>query len=287
MRWRDVLGFYLPATIIALVVLFPFLWMLSVALRPEADVYAYPPHLIPRVLAWRNFLRVWTEPSMQIGLQFWNTLVYATVRTFLQLLLSSMAAFVLARYTLPFRNAIFFIVLATVMIPHEVMIIPLFIMVRHIPLAGGNDLFGRGGTGWLNSFPGLILPGIVSGYSIFFLRQFFLTQAPELEDAARIDGCTELGVYWRICLPTAIPALTTLGVFSFQFAWSDFIWPLIITNGDRIKTLQVGLAVLSSADGTQWSLLMASAVIATLPLLALFVLLQRLIVTGISFGVGK
>lgn len=102
------------------------------------------------------------------------------------------------------------------MIPHEVMIIPLFILIRHIPFAGGNDLWGQGGTGWLNSFPGLILPGIVSGYSIFFLRQFFLNQSADLEDAARLDGCGEFGVFWRICLPTAIPALTTLGVFSFS-----------------------------------------------------------------------
>lgn len=173
------------------------------------------------------------------------------------------------------------------MIPHEVMIIPLFILIRHIPFAGGNDLWGQGGTGWLNSFPGLILPGIVSGYSIFFLRQFFLNQSADLEDAARLDGCGEFGVFWRICLPTAIPALTTLGVFSFQFAWSDFIWPLIITSSDHIKTLQLGLATLSGADGTQWSLLMAGALFATLPLIALFVLLQRLILSGISFGVGK
>lgn len=288
-RWllRDVLGFYLPAAIIALVILFPFLWMVSIALRPESDVYAYPPHLFPRVWRWDNLIRVWSDPVMKAGLHFWNTLVYATTRTFLQLLLSSMAAFVLARYEFPYRNAIFFVVLATVMIPHEVMIVPLFILIHRIPLAGGNDIFGQGGTGWLNSFPGLILPGIVSGYSIFFLRQFFLHQSRELEDAARIDGCTEFGVYWRICLPTAIPALTALGVFSFQFAWSDFIWPLIISNGDRIATLQLSLAVLSSADGTQWSLLMATALVATLPLLALFVLLQRFIVTGISFGVGK
>ena len=285
--WRELLGFYLPATVISLVILFPFFWMLSIALRPEPDVFAYPPQFLPRHIAWRNFLRVWTDPRMQIGLEFWNTFVYATVRTFLQLVLSSMAAFVLARYEFPYRNAIFFLVLATVMIPHEVMIIPLFIMIRHMPLFGGNNWLGQGGTGWLNSFPGLILPGIVSGYSIFFLRQFFLTQSRELEDAARIDGCSEFGIYWRICLPTAIPALTALGVFSFQFAWSDFIWPLIVTSGDRIKTLQLGLATLSSADGTQWSLLMAGAVVATLPLLALFILLQRFLMAGISFGVGK
>lgn len=282
-----VLGFYVPATILAALMLFPFFWMVSVALRPEADVHAWPPRLVPERWAFENLVRVWHDPRMQMGLLFWNTLVYATVRTFLQLLLSSMAAFVLARYRFPGRDVIFFLVLATVMIPHEVMLVPLFIMIKHMPLFGGNDWTGMGGRGWLDSFYGLILPGIVSGYSIFFLRQFFLTLPRELEDAARIDGCSELGIWWRICLPMSLPALTTLGVFSFQFAWSDFVWPLIITSTDRIKTMQLGLAVLSSSEGTEWSLLMTSALIATLPLIALFVLLQRFIVTGISFGVGR
>jgi multiple sugar transport system permease protein len=284
---RDWLGFYLPATIIAIVMLFPFFWMISVALRPEPDVYAYPPHLVPQHFQWANFVHIWSDSRMKMGLLFWNTLVYATVRTFLQLLLSSMAAFVLARYRFPGRDVIFFLILATVMIPHEVLVIPLFVMIKHMPLAGGNDWLGLGGTGWLDSFKGLILPGIVSGYSIFFLRQFFLTLPSELEDAARIDGASEFGIYWRITLPMAIPALTTLGVFSFQFAWSDFMWPLIITNTDHIKTIQLGLAVLQSSEGTEWSLLMTGAVIATLPLIALFVLLQRFISTGISFGVGR
>jgi multiple sugar transport system permease protein len=224
---------------------------------------------------------------MSLALEFWNTLIYATVRTFLQLLLSSMAAFVLARYRFPGRNAIFLLVLATTMIPHEVMLLPLYIMMKHVPLAGGNNLWGIGGTGWLDTFCGLILPGVISGYSIFFLRQFFLTLPKELEEAARIDGASEFDVYRRIALPMSMPALTTLGVFSFQFAWSDFLWPLIITSSDRIRTLQLGLAVLSSIDGTQWSLLITGAVVSTLPLISIFVLLQRFIVSGISFGVGR
>lgn len=281
------LGFYIPATIIALLMIFPFLWMLSIAVRPENQVYTYPPRLIPSVFAWDNFTRVWNEPRMQVGLYFWNTLIYATVRTFLQLILASMAAFVLARYQFRGRNLIFILILATVMIPDQVKMVPLFIMLKHVPLAGGNNLMGMGGIGWLDSFPGLILPGVVSGYAIFFLRQFFVTLPRELEDAARVDGCSEFGIYWRITLPMAMPALTALGIFSFQFAWSDFMWPLIITNSERIKTLQLGLATFSSFDGTQWTLLMAGAVIATLPLLAIFALLQRYIVTGINFGVGK
>ena len=267
--------------------IFPFLWMLTISIRPEPLVYTYPPTLVPERFAWSNFVEVWNDPRMRIGLYFWNTLVYATVRTFLQLLLASMAAFVLARYRFRGRNVIFLLILATVMIPDQVKMVPLFIMLKHVPFAGGNDWLGAGGTGWLDSFSGLILPGVVSGYAIFFLRQFFLNQSSELEDAARVDGCSEVGIYWRILLPTTVPALVALGIFSFQFAWSDFLWPLIITSSERVKTLQLGLAMFSSTDGTEWTLLMAGAVISTLPLLALFGLLQRFIVTGVNFGVGK
>ena len=284
---RNLLTFYLPATIIALVMLFPLFWMVSLALRTNAEIFSYPPKLLAFPLQWRHFADIWNDPQLALGLETWNTFVYATLRTFLQLLLSSMAAYVLARFHFPGRDLIFYLILATVVIPHEVMLVPLYIMVKSVPFAGGNDWFGHGGTGWLNSLQGLILPGAVSGYSIFFLRQFFLTLPRELEEAARIDGCSELGIYWRIALPMSIPALTTLGIFSFQFAWSDYTWPLIITSSETARTLQLGLAILSAHDGTDWSMVMTGAVLSTLPLVALFLLLQRFIITGISFGVGK
>jgi len=284
---RNLLTFYIPATIVAAVMLFPLFWMISLALKTNPQIFTYPPKLIEFPLQWQHFVDIWVDRRMNIALQTWNTLVYATVRTFLQLLLSSMAAFVLARYHFSGRNLIFYLVLATVMIPHEVMLVPLYIMVKSVPLFGGNDLFGNGGTGWLDSYAGLILPGIISGYSIFFLRQFFLTLPKELEEAARIDGCSEFGIYWRVALPMSIPALTTLGMFSFQFAWSDYTWPLVTSSSEGSRTLQLGLAIFSSQDGTDWSMLMTAAVISTLPLIAMFVLLQRFIVNGISFGVGK
>jgi multiple sugar transport system permease protein len=284
---RNLLTFYVPATIIAAVMLFPLFWMISLALKTNPQIFTYPPKLVEFPLQWQHFVDIWTDSRMNVALQTWNTFVYATVRTFLQLLFSSMAAFVLARYHFPGRNLIFYLVLATVMIPHEVMLVPLYIMVKSVPLFGGNDLFGNGGTGWLDSYAGLILPGIISGYSIFFLRQFFLTLPKELEEAARIDGCSEFGIYWRVALPMSIPALTTLGMFSFQYAWSDYTWPLVTSSSEGSRTLQLGLAIFSSQDGTDWAMLMTAAVISTLPLVALFVLLQRFIVNGISFGVGK
>ena len=286
-RLRDLCGFYLPAGVVALFMLFPLLWMLSFAVRPLAEVFAYPPHLLPHRYAWRNLLDVWTDPRLQFGLAFWNTTVYATVRTFGQMLLASMAAYVLARFSFPGRSLVFGLVLATMLIPHEVVLITLYLVVKHMPFSGGNDWAGIGGTGWLDSFKGLILPGVVSGYSIFLMRQFMLGIPRELEEAARIDGCGDFAIYWRVVLPLAIPGLATLGAFSFQFAWSDFMWPLIITSTDHIRTLQLGLAIMRSNDGTDWSLLMAGAVLSTLPLIALFLLLQRFITTGLDLGVGK
>ncbi|MCR6636472.1 carbohydrate ABC transporter permease [Devosia sp.] len=284
---RAVLTFYLPATIIAVLMLFPLFWMVSVSLRTNSQIFTYPPAIVVWPPRWENYVDIWNDPRMQMGLQTWNTLIYATVRTFLQLIFSAMAAFILARFHFPGRNLVFYLVLATVMIPDEVMMVPLFLMVKSVPLAGGNDLFGAGGTGWLDTFYGLILPGVISGYSIFFLRQFFLTLPKELEEAARIDGCSELGIFWRVALPMCTPALIALGIFSFQAAWSDFTWPLIISGSPGTRTIQLGLGLMATTDGTDWSMLLTGAVLSTLPLIALFVLLQRFIVTGVNFGVGK
>ncbi len=284
---RAVLTFYLPATIIAVLMLFPLFWMVSVSLRTNSQIFTYPPAIVVWPPRWENYVDIWNDPRMQMGLQTWNTLIYATVRTFLQLIFSAMAAFILARFHFPGRNLVFYLVLATVMIPDEVMMVPLFLMVKSVPLAGGNDLFGAGGTGWLDTFYGLILPGVISGYSIFFLRQFFLTLPKELEEAARIDGCSELGIFWRVALPMCTPALIALGIFSFQAAWSDFTWPLIISGSPGTRTIQLGLGLMATTDGTDWSMLLTGAVLSTLPLIALFVFLQRFIVTGVNFGVGK
>ena len=281
------LAFYAAGVLLAVVVLFPLLWALSTALRPETELYVYPPSLLPSRWAWENFAKVWTDERLHIALYFRNTVIYAVTRTVLQVILSAMAGYVLARYQFRGRELVLAAVVATVMVPYQIKMVPLFVMLKKVPLAGGNDIFGNGGTGWLDSFPGLILPGVVSGYSIFFLRQFFLTIPRELEDAARIDGCNEFAVFSRIILPLALPAIVALTLFSVQFAWSDFEWPLIITSGERIKTLQLGLAVFNSLGEREVTLLMAGSVLATAPMVVLFVAAQKYIATGINVGVGR
>lgn len=281
------IAFYIFASFLGIVIIFPLFWMLSMSLRPEKEVYQYPPRLMPSKLEWSNYVKAWSDPRLQVGICTRNSLIYGVTRAFLQLLLASMAAYILARYEFRGREVIFGAILATVMIPDQVKMVPLFLMLKKVPLAGGNDLYGVGGKGWLDSFPGLILPSVVTGYSIFFLRQFFLTLPKDLEDAARVDGSSEIGIYYRIILPMSTPALVALGLFAFQTAWGDFTWPLIITSSERIKTLQLGLAMFNTLDGVEWTLLMAGAVVSTVPMMVLFTLLQKHLATGISFGVGK
>jgi ABC-type sugar transport system permease subunit len=187
------------------------------------------------------------------------------------------------RLRFPGRGVLFVLVLATLMVPYQVTIIPQFVIIRHMPLFGGNDLLGQNGIGWINSYWGLIVPGAVGAFGIFLLRQFFETLPHELEDAARIDGAGELRIFWQIMLPLAMPAVATLAVFSFQAGWNAFLWPLLITTTDDMRTIQLGLTVFVQQYSTQWDQLMAATVVATLPIIAVFAAGQRLLVRGIAF----
>ncbi len=223
-----------------LTMLLPFLWMLSTSLKPEAQIFASPTW-IPKVWQWGNYAAAMS--AAPFARYFANTLLYAVLVTGSNLLLCSLAAYAFARLRFRGKNVLFVLVLATMMIPAQVTMVPVFIMLKHWPLAGGNDLLGAGGHGLLNSYTGLVLPGAVGAFGIFLLRQFFLTLPRELEDAARLDGCSEFGLYWRIILPLSTPALATLGIFTFTAAWNEFLWPLLITSKDSMKTLQLGLQI--------------------------------------------
>jgi multiple sugar transport system permease protein len=177
---------------------------------------------------------------------------------------------------------LFTIVVATLMVPSQATLVPLFILIKHWPLLGDNDLFGQGGFGMLDTFWALTVPLFATAYGTFLLRQFFLTLPADLEDAARIDGSSEFGIYWRIALPLSGPALATLGIFSFQNMFNDFVWPLVVTRSDAVKTIQVGLAQFRREGTTDWTLLMAGTMIATVPILLVFLLGQRYFTQGIA-----
>ncbi len=265
----------------AVTMLLPFLWMVSTSLKPESQIFSSPTW-IPHVWKWHNYVEA--MQAAPFARYFANTVLYAGLLTLSNLFFCSLAAYAFARLRFRGKNLLFVLVLGTMMIPGQVTMVPVFIMLKHWPLAGGNDLFGGGGHGLLNNYVGLVLPGAVGAFGIFLLRQFFMTLPRELEDAARLDGCSEFAVYWRIILPLATPALATLGIFTFTAAWNEFLWPLLITSKDSMKTLQLGLQIFQTQYTTRWDLLMAGTVVVTIPVLIVFLLGQKYFTRGIAMS---
>ena len=265
----------------AVAMLLPFVWMISTSLKPPDQLFTVPPTWIPRTLVVENYVKAMDAGNF--GRYALNSLFLAVANMLTNVGLSALAGYAFARLAFPGRSALFILVLATLMVPYQVTIIPQFVIIRHIPFFGGNDALGQGGIGWINSYWGLIVPGAVSAFGIFMLRQFFETLPRELEDAARIDGAGEFRIFWQIMLPLATPAVATLAIFSFQAGWNAFLWPLLITTTDDMRTIQLGLTVFVQQYSTQWDQLMAATVVATLPIIAVFALGQRLLVKGIAF----
>jgi multiple sugar transport system permease protein len=265
----------------AVAMLVPFVWMLSTSLKPPDQLFTVPPTWIPRPLQLDTYVKAMSAGNF--GRYALNSLLLAVANMLSNVLLSAFAGYAFARLKFPGREVLFVLVLATLMVPYQVTIIPLFVIVRHIPLFGGNDGLGQGGIGWINSYWGLIVPGAVGAFGIFMLRQFFQTLPVELEDAARIDGAGELRIFWQIMLPLAMPAIATLAIFSFQAGWNAFLWPLLITTTDDMRTIQLGLTVFQQQYSTQWGQLMAATVVATVPVILVFAAGQRLMVRGIAF----
>jgi multiple sugar transport system permease protein len=259
----------------------PFLWMISTSVKPADQLFTVPPTWIPRSPQWDNYVKAMGAGSF--GRYAANSLFLGVANLVTNVLLSALAGYAFARLRFPGRNFLFVLVLATLMVPYQVTIIPLFVIIRHIPLFGGNDFLGQGGIGWINSYWGLIVPGAVGAFGIFMLRQFFQTLPVELEDAARIDGAGELRIFWQIMLPLAMPAIATLAIFSFQAGWNAFLWPLLITTTDDMRTIQLGLTVFVQQYSTQWDQLMAATVVATVPVIVVFGFGQRLLVRSIAF----
>jgi multiple sugar transport system permease protein len=216
-----------------------------------------------------------------------NTTIYAVVSTIGQVTFGAMAGYAFGRLKFRGSNILFILVLITMMIPFQMLLVPLFVMLRHWPLAGGNNLLGIGGQGFVDSLPGLILPNLVTPFGIFLMRQFTLSLPSELADAARIDGANEFQIFYKIMLPLLKPALVTLGIFAFQEAWNDFTWPLVISTTANSRTLQLGLQVFRDQDITDWGPLMAGTAITVLPLLLIFIIGQRYFIEGIALTGSK
>lgn len=261
---------YLSLIVLGFVFLIPFLWMVSTSLTPADQVMTPGRPWIPRDVAWRNYPEALTVLPFQTFLK--NSLIVTSLALIGQVVSASLVAFGFARLRFRGREALFVLVLSTMMIPAQVTLIPTFI------------LFAR--LHWIDTLRPLIVPAFFGGgaFYIFLLRQFFLTVPGELEDAAKIDGCGPFGVFRTVALPLAKPALATVAVFSFVGHWNDFLGPLIYTQSVETKTLALGLNSFRSLHGTEYHLLMAASVAVLLPVLIIFFAAQRYFVRGMIFS---
>jgi multiple sugar transport system permease protein len=252
----------------AFVMTLPFLWMLSTSLKLESQIWLFPPQWIPNPVRWQNYVEALT--ILPFGRYTLNTLLITVLTTTGVLLSSSLCAYGFARMQFPGRDLIFMVVLSAIMIPYAVLLIPQYIMFRTL--------------GWLDSYLPLWVPPWFGGgaFNIFLLRQFFRTIPTELSDAAHIDGASELGIYWRIILPLAAPALATVAIFTVLNTWNDFLAPLVYISSQDKFTLALGLAQFRGLMSTQWHYLMAASTAVILPPLALFLVAQRYFIQGIA-----
>ncbi len=259
--------FYLLLTALVVLINYPFFWMLSTSLKSAKEVYRFPPSLLPDAPIWRNYLDAWK--AARWGRYFLNSTIASVIPAVAQMFFGSLAAFAFAR-KFKGSQALFLLFLGTLMIPGEATMIPNYVIVKNL--------------GWIDTYMALTVPFLASAFGVFLLRQFFLTIPKDLEDAASIDGSGPFRYLFLVVMPLAMPALLTVALFSFMNHWNDFIWPLIVTNKDQMRVIQVGLETYQSEWMTEWTLLMAACTFTTLPVIVLFLLVQRRFIEGITLG---
>lgn len=246
-----------------LLMLTPLLFMFSTSLKDSADIYDL--RLIPAAPTLDNYKAVLSDGRFLRW--FWNSLAIATIVTLSNVFFDSLVGYTLAKFQFRGRYLVFLAILSTLMIPTEMLVIPWYVMAKNF--------------GWLDSYWGIMFPGMMTAFGTFLMKQFFETVPNDFLEAARVDGLNEFTIFWRIALPLVTPALSALAIFTFLSNWTAFIWPLIVTTSKELYTLPVGLASFAVESQIQWELIMTGAALATIPTLAVFLLLQRYIVRGV------
>ncbi len=252
----------------------PFLWLILTSFMSNTQIFSFPPEFIPKSLTADNYIS--TFRNIHVARYFFNSLIVSVITTIGQVIIAAMAGFAFAKLNFKFNEPIFLIILATMMIPPQVNIVPLFYIMKELH--------------WIDTFQALIVPGLFGGFGIFLMRQWFKSMPDALLDAAKIDGCNHLQIFIKIALPLALPAIATLAIFTFITSWNSFMWPLIVTNSDSIRTLPVALASFKGSfrETIEWGQLMACAVITTIPAVGIFLLGQKYFIRGImSAGVKE
>lgn len=259
---------YIVLILIAVIMVVPFLWMLSTSLKTQYDAVKIPPVWIPDPPRWENYVKLFTEqPMFQFML---NTIKIVFFVVLGQLFFSSLAAYSFARISFKGRNVVFFFYIATLMVPGQVTMIPTYLM------------FAKAGL--TDNHLALILPAFFSAFGVFLLRQFFMSLPRELEEAAEIDGCNPFMTYWRIMLPLVVPAMLTLGVFTLMNTWNDYMGPLIYLSSPEKYTMTLGIAYFKGVYTTQWNLVMAGSIVSVVPILIAYLCAQKYFIECIAFS---
>jgi multiple sugar transport system permease protein len=264
--WQDAL---LQAVLLlgAGLMLLPLVWMVSTSLKPASEVITWPPQLIPKSPTLENYRGIFD--AAPFGRFFLNSLLVSGASTVAILLTSSLAGFVFAKYSFPLKTPLFVLVLATAMVPFETYMLPLYLLMKDFE--------------WINTYQGLVAPYLVMSFGIFFMRQAIGSSIPdELLDAARIDGSSEWGLYWRIILPLSSGAIGALGIFAFMQAWAAFIWPLLMTSTNEMSTMELGLALFQNRFTVDYGLITAGSSLSFFAVLAAFLFFRRHIIQGIT-----
>ncbi len=249
----------------------PFIYMISASFKPQNEIFTFPVQIIPKEPFFDNYTTLFGETLYLRW--FLNTAIVAVGRTTLSLFLCMLAGFAFAKYDFPFRRVLFVMVLASFTLPFEVVLIPLYTMMVRL--------------GWLNTYWVLIVPFAASAFGIFLARQYALALPTELMEAARIDGSSELGIFFRIAIPNLRPALAVMGIIFFQASWNDFLWPLIVLNDSSMYVINLALPTLRGPYGDQYGLVLGGAVIAVIPIIIIFFAMQRYFIEGIMAGALK
>jgi multiple sugar transport system permease protein len=253
------------------ITLFPLLWMLSASVMTTGEASTFPPHLVPHAVTFEHYRALVTR--LNLGRAFFSSAVVSIAVTFFSVLLGSMSGYAFAKLRFPGRDRMFGILLMALVIPPQVGMLPLFLIMKRLHL--------------VNSYWGAIIPSMATVFGVFLIRQFMLTVPQEMLEAARIDGASEFRIYWSVVLPVARPILATLATFMFMSTWNDFMWPLIILSDQTHYTLPVAVANLMGEHALDVELMMAGSVLTILPVLAVFIVLQRFYIEGLMAGSVK
>ncbi len=260
-------------SLIAILMGSPFFWMFISSLKPNSELFSATPKILPDNMTLDHYRDAITTGGF--GRYFMNSIIVALLSMLINVVFCSLAGYAFARLQFPMKNFFFLLLLSTMMIPVQVTLVPTFLIVKAFPLVGGNNIFGEGGTGLLNTYAGLIIPHVMNAFGVFIMRQFYLQFPRELSEAARIDGAGEFSIFLKIFLPLGKPSMAALAIFTFTQAWDDFLWPLVVTSSSKMRTLQLGLEVFKNRYTADWGPLMAATTLSIIPVLIIFITFQK------------